>query len=201
MKDYRLGRLSQVDDVRRGIDLIDLVRLAHHDHLDPDALRAAERRATTIVAFDTFVVPVLLQTPSYGLVQGADPERREVLDRHPAPACEFFVHETALHTWSGDPGVLAEQLRALTSSPARLVPFAAGGRPEFRQSFTLLGFATGGPAVHVETLCGCHDVVARYQVVADVLRECALGPDESREAFARAAEALSGESREGGHRS
>ncbi|MEV0677627.1 DUF5753 domain-containing protein [Actinosynnema sp. NPDC050436] len=193
MKDIRLGRLSQVGDVRRGIDLIDLVRLAHYDHVDPDApdaLRAAERRATAIVAFDTLAVPALLQTPEYALVQGTDPERLQVLRRHLPPACEFFVHETALHAWSGDPAVLAGQLRALVASNARLVPFAAGGRAELRHSFTLLGFAVGGPAVHVESLSERHDVVARYQVVAEVLRECAWDPERSRGAFACAADGL-----------
>ncbi|MEU6151706.1 DUF5753 domain-containing protein [Actinosynnema sp. NPDC047251] len=200
MKDIRLGLLPQVGDVRRGIDLIDLVRLAHYDHVDPDGpegLRAAERRATAIVAFDTLAVPALLQTPAYALVQGTDPERREVLCRHLPPACEFFVHETALHAWSGDPAVLAGQLRALASSNARLVPFAAGGRPEFRHSFTLLEFAVGGPAVHVESLSERHDVVARYQAAAGVLRECALDQEESRRSFACAADVMAREAAEG----
>ncbi|RKT55996.1 DUF5753 domain-containing protein [Saccharothrix australiensis] len=192
MKDIRLGRLSQVDGVRRGIDLIDLVRLAHYDHVDPegpDALRAAERRATEIVSYDTLTVPALLQTPGYARVLGTDLDRREVLRRHVPPACEFFVHETALHAWSDDPEVFRGQLRELAEhGGVRLVPFTAGNRPEFRHSFTLLGFAVGGPAVHTESLSERVDVVARYQDAVAVLRRCALTAEDSRAAFAGRAE-------------
>ncbi len=189
-----LGRLSQVDGVRRGIDLIDLVRLAHYDHVDPDgpeALRAAERRATSIVAFDTLTVPALVQTPAYARVLGTDPDRPEVLRRHLPPACEFFVHETALHAWADDPAVLAGQLWSLAERrDVRLVPFAAGCPVEFRHSFTLLGFAVGGPAVHVEALSERADVVSRHQSAVDVLRECALDVADSHRAFAARAEVL-----------
>ncbi|MBB5954207.1 hypothetical protein FHS29_000777 [Saccharothrix tamanrassetensis] len=192
MKDIRLGRLSQVDGVRRGIDLIDLVRLAHYDHVDPDgpeALRAAERRATEIVSYDTLAVPALLQTPEYAAVLGTDPDRRDVLRRHLPPACEFFVHETALHAWVGDRAVLRAQLRHLVHhGDVRLVPFTAGARAEFRHSFTLLRFAVGGPAVHTEALSERFDVVARYQEAVAVLRRCALTAEDSRSAFAARAE-------------
>ncbi|MBW4717617.1 DUF5753 domain-containing protein [Saccharothrix obliqua] len=194
MEDIGPGALPQVGGVRRGIDLIDLVRLAHYDPADPegpDALSTAERRATEITAYDTLTVPALLQAPAYARSLGTDPDRAEVLRRHLPPACEFFVHETVLHAWSGDPAVLADQLRRLGAGPAvRLVPFAAGGRAAFRRSFTLLSFAVGGPAVHVEALSERPEVVARYQAAVEVLRVCALGVAESREVFQRRAERL-----------
>ncbi|WP_433273034.1 DUF5753 domain-containing protein [Actinosynnema sp. CS-041913] len=194
MKDIRLGRLSQVDGVRRGIDLIDLVRLAHYDHADPDgpeALRAAERRATEIVSYDTLAVPALLQTSAYAHGLGGDVDRQDVLRRHLPPTCEFFVHEAALHTWAGDPEPLRTQLHRLAERrDVRLVPFTAGNRPEFRNPFTLLDFAVGGPAVHTGTLTERFDVVARHQEAADVLRRCALTVDDSRDSFATRAECL-----------
>ncbi|GAA1342756.1 hypothetical protein GCM10009660_30530 [Catellatospora bangladeshensis] len=186
--DIRSGRSPQGDGVRRGIDLIDLVRLAHYDHVDPEApeaLRVAERRATGIVAYDTLAVPALLQVPEYASVLGTDPERSEVLRRHLPPECEFFVHETALHAWAAGRDVLRAQLRRLAErADVRLVPFTAGARPEFRHSFTLLGFAVGGPAVHTGSLSERFDVVARYREAAAVLRRCALSAEDSRAAFA-----------------
>lgn len=189
----RPGRRSAEGDVRRGIDLIDLVRLAHYDLADPDgpdALRAAERRATRIVAYDALAVPALLQTPEYARFLGNDPDRAEVLHRHLPPVCEFFLHETALHAWAGDQEVLDDQLAALARrDDVRLVPFTAGCRPELRHSFTLLAFAVGGPAVHAEALSEQVDVIARFQVAVEVLRRCALDVDESRRVFASPCEA------------
>lgn len=189
----RLGRRPADGDVRRGIDLIDLVRLAHYDLADPDgpdALRAAERRATRIVAYDALAVPALLQTPEYAGFLGNDPTRAEVLHRHVPPACEFFVHETALHAWAGDQHVLDDQLAALARrDDVRLVPFTAGCGPELRHSFTLLAFAVGGPAVHADGLSERVDAVARFQAAVEVLRRCALDVEESRRVFASPLEA------------
>jgi transcriptional regulator with XRE-family HTH domain len=98
----------------------------HHDSGWFDQFLRYERRAKSIRAYEALVVPGLLQTPAYArafFIAGGVPdveaavnkrmERKQVLDRDPAPRLSFLLDEGVLYRPVGGKAVMREQLAYL----------------------------------------------------------------------------------------
>ncbi|WP_433825884.1 DUF5753 domain-containing protein [Actinoplanes sp. CA-015351] len=127
-----------------------------------------EKVASSIRAFEPFVIPGLLQTRAYAeavlsffatpaelgpLVQ-ARMARQEILDSDDAPRMHFLIDESALHRWAGasgtGPAIMRDQLEHLRQSAAnpqvrvQVVPYSAGLHEGVKGPFVILGFTTAG---------------------------------------------------------
>jgi hypothetical protein len=175
-----------------------------------DTYLSLESEASRIRAYESEVVPGLLQTEAYA---------RAILRHHPLTVMPYEVEQaarlrrarqarlrgddplrldvvvngSALRRVVGGPGVMAEQLAHLVEAMAtatvtvRVLLFTAGAHPATNGPFRLLEFP--GPddpqIVCLDTLALTFyrerlREVAEYQLTHERLCELALGPDDSR---------------------
>ncbi len=182
---------------------------AYADLIPPPFLAhvAAEHAADAVWAYETHVVPGLLQTPAYAravMAAAGDPpgvvgwglrlrlRRQAVLDR-PGVRVSTLVGEAVLRRPVGDgPEVMAAQLAALAAGRPglvlRVLPTTARVPAVASHPFTVAAGPAGrhayGETVHDAFLfrgADRPDVVDRYQSVFDGLWSAALGPAESAE--------------------
>ncbi len=184
--------------------------LRRHDPW-PDTLTALlvhEHAARTLTAYEPLVVPSLAQTEDYAYaltkdrgVTEARMTRQEALRRPGGPETLIYVHEAALRVVVGDAKVMRDQLLRLTLmcgwariSP-RIIPLSAPSHAALRHSATLLTFpAPTKPLAYAETEAATvfHDdptAIAAYQAKMRHLERVVLSPAQSRDVFARWADA------------
>jgi transcriptional regulator with XRE-family HTH domain len=150
-------------------------RIKPHDGQMPDELRTLvfhEQTASSIEVFEPIYLPGITQTEDYaravfeesGRQKSADIEnrvqirlaRRSVLNRTYPAQCSLYVHENALRTVIGSPGVMHEQMLHLLfqgtrpQCSIRVVPRSAGGRGTAAGSFHIFGYPEGAPVVYVQ---------------------------------------------------
>jgi transcriptional regulator with XRE-family HTH domain len=167
-----------------------------------------EQEATSIVMFNSAVVPGLLQVASYsraihlnGLPRLDDiaieerlEERRirqQLLTRKDAPEVEVLLDEAVLHRPLGGGAVMRDQLDrilAVADYPnvtMRVVPFHIGAHPALESNFIILEFfGQAATVVYVEGLVGPIYVerqqdVDRYLQAVSQLHDLALSPKDS----------------------
>ncbi len=173
-----------------------------------------ESEAARILAYESEVVPGLLQTEDYA---------KRVLAQHPLTVMPYeverstqlrtarqyrltsddpveldaVVNEGALRRMVGDPDVMRAQLahiKAMSERPnitLRILPFAAGEHPATHGAFSLLEFPDPEDPhiVYLDVLTTSYYLndlreVGAYQLAHDRLRALALGPDDSRSMIA-----------------
>lgn len=126
-------------------------------------LKLLESRASSLIEFQPFVIPGLLQTMPYAQAVIRDVgmfgdqeeiddrvvrrlHRQAVLRGHGAPELLAIVAETALRSLIGGREVMRDQLRYLAEVAQhrnirlRVVPISAGGHPGLDGAFVRLGF-------------------------------------------------------------
>ncbi|MEU4558365.1 DUF5753 domain-containing protein [Actinoplanes sp. NPDC023936] len=123
-----------------------------------------EKVASSVRAFEPFVIPGLLQTRAYAeavLTFYASPAelaplvearmaRKEIFERDDAPEMHFLIDESALRRWAGatgpGPEIMREQLehlRRIAGHPrvrVQVVPYAGGLHEGMKGPFVILGF-------------------------------------------------------------
>jgi hypothetical protein len=176
----------------------------HSDETVPGPYReyvALEQAASDIFAYDPLHIPDLLQTPQYAhAVMTGDPSlpgdpaqgtlaelrlsRQQLLDQR-RPNITALIGEAALHQVTGDPDVMRDQLRVLTTPRERIViqvlPSDYGASSS--GPVTILRFAElpGMGVVYLPGLSGgiCladQQDVASYTMAFERLRACAFTP-------------------------
>jgi transcriptional regulator with XRE-family HTH domain len=183
----------------------------------PDQLRTLvyhETTAAAIASFEPMLVPGLLQTEDYARAVfdfanivskdrisdalQARLDRQAVLHKPDPPECVFYLREAGLRSKVGSNRIMHEQLLQLvflTSRPQyqiRLLSAHAGPHEVWGGMFMLMGFATHGPVVYVETLTKSVFLekpadVASYQQVLKRLDQAALDAGQSRQRLAHLA--------------
>jgi transcriptional regulator with XRE-family HTH domain len=181
-----------------------------------------EQEASSIILFNSAVVPGLLQVSGYsraihlrGLprldataIEERLEERRtrqESLTRNNPPQVEVLLDEAVLHRPIGGLVVMREQLdRVLavakySNVTVRIVPFGIGAHPALESNFIILDFlGESGRIVYVEGLVGHIYVerpqdVDRYLQAVSQLRDLALSPRDSMALMAKIRDGYSGE--------
>ncbi|WP_330333842.1 DUF5753 domain-containing protein [Streptomyces sp. NBC_00536] len=186
---------DEYDEIHELLDQVRLERRGRkYEDLTPDFLRrliSLEAQAKRICAYETHVVPGLLQTKEYarvlvGLATEADPveisrhvrvreERQRLLNRPHRPELIMILDESVLYRPVGGPRVMRDQMRHLksfasdgsTDAHIRILRFdhnEVGTAPGF--PVTHLQFVDGGPAelVYVEQLESADYVTAPARV-------------------------------------
>jgi transcriptional regulator with XRE-family HTH domain len=167
-----------------------------------------EAAATSILEYESNLIPPLLQTPDYAraMVEGVELDVTDELIEQRAQARQtrqqLLTGEAPIRFWAvldeaavrrvvGGRDVMAAQLRSITELAAlanvtvQLIPFEAGAHPGISSTFILLHFEEDVPdLVYVEGLLGDHFLenptdVSRYRRVFDQLRAIALSPKDS----------------------
>ncbi|WKU45021.1 helix-turn-helix transcriptional regulator [Streptomyces sp. VNUA116] len=194
----------------------------HSDKL-PDGFKELldlESEAARISAFQSQVVPGLLQTQAYAtaLISGASTSlteeqrdffvdfrmsRQNIFLRGTPPQYTAIMAEGVLHQQIGGPAVLAEQLRHLvhlSQSPditIQVIPFSLTSFTDSGGSFALYSYPDplDLDVVQVEHLDGAlcledNKTVAKYRRALDRLRSSALPPEASIELIASIARGL-----------
>lgn len=174
------------------------------------------RDARSLVEYQPFMVPWILQTSAYTrALIGDSPlgdvdrellivERLAGKDLVRRPQVELFVHELALRNKLGDSSVMSEQLHHLIrmsvqpSLSLRLVPAGKGVYAGLFGSFTLLESSDYWPVLYREDHGGARllddpQVVAVYRLLAQRLRADALNELRSRERVGAMAVEMYGE--------
>ncbi|MCK7627859.1 helix-turn-helix transcriptional regulator [Streptomyces sp. RS10V-4] len=175
-----------------------------------------EPLATTICEFAPMIVPGLLQTEPYmrALMRAASPfapdeafdegvqsrlDRAVVFNSGGGPVYWVVLHEAALRTPVGSPGVMADQLdhivRLIRDHKAlvQLLPFSAGAYPSMGKMLKLMDFEDAPPTAYTEavysgTLLDDPAIVKRVQQDYDLIRAAALSPEASLALIESAAE-------------
>ncbi|GDY31375.1 DUF5753 domain-containing protein [Gandjariella thermophila] len=167
-----------------------------------------EDAASSLRTFEPQVIPGLLQTRDYAAaLAAAEPEfrpdeverwvelrikRQDVLSRPEPLSLWAIMDEAVLHRVVGGRAVMAEQLRclvALAEEPhitIQVLSFESGAHPAIDGPFSLLRFAEPADpdVVYLNMQTGAlypekpHEV-ARYNLLFDHLRACALPTGES----------------------
>jgi transcriptional regulator with XRE-family HTH domain len=183
----------------------------------PDAYEAYigfEAEATSILTYESQVVPGLLQTSEYagavlqaGVVDEAPDyvdertqvrmARQAVLSREPAPRLRAVLDEAVLRREIGGPDVLRRQMLRLVEMSERptitiqVLPFSVGAHPALNGSFIVLEFAPGSeqPLVYSEGVTGGvlrnkPEQVAQYRMNFEDIGARSLSPERSRELIA-----------------
>ena len=170
-----------------------------------------ESEAARLLAYESEVVPGLLQTEDYAAeilrhspftplpdeaARAAELRRaRQVrLTGNDPVHLDVVINEGALRRVVGGPDVMAEQLRRLVEASelpnvvVRVLPFGAGAHPGVDGSFTVLEFSDPGDPriVYLDRMTDSDYLdglrdVAAYRHAHERLRTLALTPDESRE--------------------
>lgn len=162
-----------------------------------------ERDATSIRAFQSQIIPGLLQTEDYARAMlvavrpdnlddlvAARMSRQEVFDRSTPPRTWFVVDEHALLRPIGGPAVMRAQFeRLLTAGDdprtvIQVLPRTIPAHPGLAGPFTLLSFDEGTDVLYVEAFSkGRTDAepneVAGASHAYDLLRALALSPEDS----------------------
>jgi transcriptional regulator with XRE-family HTH domain len=168
-----------------------------------------EQAATTLIYYQSTIVPGLLQTVEYAqamykasLPAEFTPERadelikvrlrrQQVLTREPPLQLWAVCDEAVLHRVVGGPPVMASQLRHLIRAANipnvtfQVIPYEAGAHPAMDNTFTILEFSGVAPTVvYVEGLMGWlyierENEVTRYKRVFEHLQNFALSPQET----------------------
>ncbi|WP_058044306.1 helix-turn-helix domain-containing protein [Streptomyces roseifaciens] len=225
-----LFTLYGVDDEKRREWLVALASEGNkrtwwrrHSGMLTDGFKEAldlESEAARISAFQSQVVPGLLQTQTYAaaLISGASTSlteqqldffvdfrmsRQSIFLRGNPPQYTAIMAEGVLHQQFGGPGVLAEQLRHLvdlSQSPditIQVIPFTQTSFTDSGGSFALYSYPDplDLDVVQVEHLDGAlcledDETVAKYRRVLDKLRSSALPPGRSIELIASIARGL-----------
>jgi transcriptional regulator with XRE-family HTH domain len=208
--------LFGVDDEAERDRILDMAREARKRQEPrpvPQYLRAyvsLEAEALEIKAFQIDLVPSLLQTESYirAIAHGHDPtqsrgevdqlvairrERQARLLGDDPPALWVVLHEAAIRTIVGGPGVMREQLARvieLANLPhvtVQVIPFRVGAHASMGTAFTIVrvpdgGEAAGNQIVYLEDMWSADYLekprqVSAYSVLFDRLCTSALtGP-------------------------
>ncbi|MGH3909836.1 MAG: helix-turn-helix domain-containing protein [Pseudonocardiaceae bacterium] len=164
-----------------------------------------EDKALAISAFQSTLVPGLLQTGDYtrallteaGRVPAAEIDgrvaarlaRQGLFSRH-QPTFTFYLHEFVLRLPVGGPAVMAEQLHHLLHMARRrhvtlrVVPAARGGHAATGGSFQLMEFAEFKPVAYLDSETSClflehPDEIAAYLSILDALARTALSEAQS----------------------
>lgn len=173
-----------------------------------------EEAATSLIYYQSSIVPGLLQTVEYtrAMYQASLPSeftpervsehidvrlrRQQVLTRDPPLRVWAVCDEAVLHRVVGGPAVMAAQLRHLKEAASmpnvtlQVIPYAAGAHPAMDNMFTILEFDEVAPVVYVEGLMGWlylerdHEI-ARYKQVFEHLRNFALDPRDTIELLSK----------------
>jgi transcriptional regulator with XRE-family HTH domain len=179
-----------------------------------------EAEAATIHAYDSELVPGLLQTPDYyrafiqaapaaGDVDAIDRKvavrtaRTELLTSDEPPELWAVVNEAVIRRVVGGPEVMRAQLdhiaelAKLSHISVQVLPFTAGAHPAMDGSFSILGFpeASDPDVVYLESQTSSLYLeeapeIERYTLMFNHLIAKALDPDESRRLIAQAAREL-----------
>ncbi|MGL5817935.1 MAG: DUF5753 domain-containing protein [Phycicoccus sp.] len=170
-----------------------------------------EEATVRIRAYETGLIPGLLQTPEYAravlsAVQPQPPDRyldravslrmarQKIFTREDPPHVWFVIDEAALHRTVGDAGILAEQLRHLVEvadsghAVIQVLPLQAPVHLATGGSFTILRFQDADlpDVVYIEELISAHYLdkpqhVDRYTEAMDHLTTSALDPERTRQ--------------------
>ncbi|MGW0117023.1 helix-turn-helix domain-containing protein [Streptomyces sp. NPDC003327] len=171
------------------------------------AVAELEAVATKLCEFAPTVVPGLLQTAAYAraVTLAANPfaseeyveekvtarvRRADILKEVTRPEYWVILHENALRTPVGGPGVMAEQLDHIAALARQrwvlvtVVPRAAGALASMNGTLKLMEFTDQPPTAYTETsfsgtLLDDPAVVKRAQRAYDLLRVAALSPEAS----------------------
>lgn len=210
---YRVG-----DEVTRAA-LLDLVRQSHEQgwwqsfsDVVPEWLRAyvgLEGEATAIHAYESVLIPGVLQTEDYAraLIRSSDRdksyvevermvelrlERQKRFERFDRPELWIVLDEAALRRPVGGKAVLRGQLERLLEVSewqrltVQVMPFEVGGYPAQGFPFTVFSFPhpLDTPVVYVEELAGALYLekaheVMRYKVAFDYMRARALDHEDT----------------------
>ncbi|MCP2337452.1 helix-turn-helix domain-containing protein [Actinomadura rupiterrae] len=176
--------------------------------------------ASSIIEYDTCLVPGLLQTPDYAraTIRGMLPRiseevleertearmrRQSLLEQHDPPTLWVLLDESALLRHVGDEAILAGQLAKLLDKAqlphvtVQVIPLDVGAHPGFNSAFSFVEFrdSTQTPVVYTEGLAGelyleGRAEIGRYREAVDHLRALALGPASSRNLIADRARRL-----------
>ncbi|MGH3813239.1 MAG: helix-turn-helix domain-containing protein [Pseudonocardiaceae bacterium] len=182
-----------------------------------------EDKAVTISAFQSTLVPGLLQTGDYtralfteaGRVPAAEIDgrvaarlaRQSLFSRHQPVTFTFYLHEFVLRLPVGGVAVMAEQLHHLRRLARRrhvmlrVVPAARGAHAATAGSFQLMEFAEFRPVAYLESETSClfleHPAeIAAYHSILDALARTPLSEAESDRVIAQLATQLYAEREE-----
>jgi transcriptional regulator with XRE-family HTH domain len=185
--------------------------LQQHGSTMPKQLRTLidhENKATAISAFESAMVPGLLQTPQYARAVisrcvnvpanevedrvAARRARQTLLTRFGPPRFTFFVHEFVLRTPVGGTEVMSEQLHELLRMSVRpflslrVVPAVLGAHAALTGSFRLMEFPEFRPVAYLESETSSlflekPDEIRAYRNVLAALAATALSEGQSRE--------------------
>jgi hypothetical protein len=172
-----------------------------------------EDAASTILQYQSSIVPGLLQTPDYArlmaeaVIPPIEPARvedlvevkltrqRRLSQAHPLKL-SVILDEAVLHRAVGGAAAMGAQvdrivtLADLANVSIQVVPFEAGAHPAMGSAFNILTFGSAvPPMVYVEGLVGWMYLerpsdVARYEQVYTYLSKISLTPQESIELIA-----------------
>lgn len=193
----------------------------YREVLDPRLADLAdmESNAAALHAWETIVVPGLLQTPGYmralfrrGSLDVPDAQindhveartlRQAVLDKKDCPELWVVLYEPVLHAKFGDTSTMREQLLHLAKVAQRprvtvqVMPYGAGSHRGVNGPFLIVNSSTPGmDVVLLETMANFlyledEDQLRNYRLVFDQLRAAALGPVPSLDFIARTAHQL-----------
>lgn len=231
--DWSASKFSRLEAGKRGVSESDVTRFlafcrAANDEVDrllaihrepdtgywarphsgrfADSLRTLllhESTACTLAAYETTIVPPLLQTEGYARVllgPDGDPQQRlarqQILPR--LAMATFYIHEAALHAEVGSRAVMRAQLEFLARRVdwarcrIRIVPLSVSAARTSVNAFTRLTFTDHRPLVHVEletaSLFLEHPAsLDRYETVLQSLKRLACTANQSRDLLRRLA--------------
>lgn len=172
-----------------------------------------ERRASSIINFELMLVPGLLQAADYARAAIATFQyheseseiesrvarrlsRQAILTRRKLPNLDFILTEAALRLPMGGRNVMASQVRHLvevaerTGVTIQVIPAEVATHPGLGGSLVLLEFSDAPTVAYIESrVSGVFfdepAVVHQHKMVADKLKELALGKQESVQLMAR----------------
>ncbi|MGB8995899.1 MAG: helix-turn-helix transcriptional regulator [Pseudonocardiaceae bacterium] len=176
-----------------------------------------ENKAVAVGAFESTVMPGLLQTGDYtrallkeaGRVPADEIDarvaarlaRQSLFSRDRPARFTFYLHEFVLRLPVGGPAVMADQLQQLQRLSLRpyltlrVVPASLGAHAATAGSFILMEFAEFKPVVYLESETSSLFLekpveIAAYQDILESLAQTALGEGESRQLIATLATEL-----------
>jgi transcriptional regulator with XRE-family HTH domain len=178
-------------------------------------LYLVEGEATEIRAYESYLIPGLLQTEAYAraALSAVRPTlshedmdnavalrmtRQEILDRERPPRAWFIIDESALHRLAAGPATMRAQCEHLLTVARRpeitiqVIENSQGICCAFGRAFVILSFAHQGDLVYLEDFGSARYVrkkedVDRYALAFDHLRASALPDAKSAELIERIA--------------
>jgi transcriptional regulator with XRE-family HTH domain len=186
----------------------------NHDPGLPDELRTLirhEAQAAAIFNYESMIIPGLLQTPGYaealiragiglhesGIAPRLDArlKRQSMLHGAAAPACAFFIHESALRSAIGSHCIMEDQMMHLVlmsnwrKVSIRVIPLKTCGGTWLRGQFMIMDYERYRSVVYVEQEVASLFLdeptpVATYRLMVERLHGVALDEEESRSMLA-----------------